>query len=102
MRGNIKKAVYAYLESMRTERIIGGWAIRDIIAQKTNSAVYPNVVLKVCKEWAFRSGGRFDCIDPIRSIYSFKPGKKIIGTPLEHMPVGSHVKAYRSMREHKA
>ena len=94
----MKKAVYRYLDSLNAPQIIGGWQIRDHIAETINYQVYPNVVLKIAKNWAFLANAQFDCIDRERSIYSFVPGKKISGTRLENLPIGSHVKVYKAIR----
>lgn len=98
-RGEVKKAVYRYLDSLKSPQIIGGWQIRDYIASTLHYEVYPTVVLKLCKEWAYLSNGVFDCVDPFRSVYRFRPGKKISGTKLELLPVGSHVKLYKAIRK---
>ena len=97
-RGEVKKAVYRYLDSLQSPQIIGGWAIRNYIADTLKYEVYPTVVLKLAKNWAYYANGSFDCIDPERSIYQFRPGKKITGTHLETLPVGSHVKQYKAIR----
>ena len=97
-RGEVKKAVYKYLDSMKSPRVIGGWDITNHITGVLQYSVYPTVVLKIAREWAFLSCGAFDCIDRERSIYSFRPGKKISGTRLENLPVGSHVKVYKAIR----
>jgi len=97
-RGEVKKAVYRYLDSLKSPQIIGGWALRDHIAKILNYEAYPTGVLKLAKEWAYRANAQFDCIDRERSIYSFRPGKKISGPRLENLPVGSHVKTYKAIR----
>lgn len=97
-RGEVKKAVYRYLDSLKSSQIIGGWQIRDHIAEMLKYQCYPTVVLKIAKEYAFLANAQFDCIDRERSIYSFRPGKKISGTHLETLPVGSHVKKYKAIR----
>lgn len=97
-RGEVKKAVYRYLDSIKSPQIIGGWQIRDHIAETLKYEVYPTVILKIAREWAYLASGQFDCIDRERSIYAFKPGKKISGTYSETLPVGSHVKKYRAIR----
>lgn len=95
--GAIKHAVFLYLDSMKSERIIGGWTIRDMIAKRLQYEVYPTVVLKLCKHWAVISGGRFDCIERAKSIYKFTPGcRKVAGTDLEKIPVQSLVKMYKA------
>lgn len=98
-RGDLKKAVYRYLDSLKSPQIISGWAITDHMTKVTGYCAYPNVILKICKEYAFHANGQFDCIDRERSIYQFKPGKKVCGTKLEHLPVGSHVKLYAAIRK---
>lgn len=98
-KGELKHAVYKYLDSIKNPQIIGGWAIADHMASITGYCAYPNVILKICKEWAFHSCGSFDCIDRERSIYSFKPGREVCGTKLEQLPVGSHVKLYAAIRK---
>jgi hypothetical protein len=97
-RGDIKKEVYKYLDSIKYSGYLSGWAIRSIIVERTNYSVYPTVVLKLCKEWAYLSGGTFDCVDYRNSLYRVSPGIKITGTRLEKEPVGSHVKLYKAMR----
>lgn len=100
MTGRIKHAVYVYLDSIMGNRVIGGWQIRDEIAEQLNYQVYPNVVLKICKHYAFITGGTFECIDRKRSIYKFQPGKsKAIGSRYEHDPVRSDVKYYAEVRK---
>lgn len=92
-RGEVKREIYRYLDSLKTERTIGGWAIRDRIASNLDYQVYPNVVLKVAKFWAVLSGGRFDCKNQRKSTYFFEPGiRKVAGTALEGLPVQSCVK----------
>lgn len=98
-RGELKAAVYRYLDSLKSPQIIGGWALTDHIAKITGYCAYPTVILKIAKEYAFHSSGAFDCIDRERSIYRFKPGKKVCGTKLELLPVGSHVKLYKAIRK---
>ena len=97
-RGQLKNEVYKYLDSLQSPMIIGGWQITDKIMQITKYSAYPTVILKICKNWAFLANGCFDCVDKVRSIYSFKPGRKISGTHLETLPVGSHVKKYKAIR----
>jgi hypothetical protein len=97
-RGEIKRAVYQYLDSLKNPQLIGGWAIQHTIAFRLGRHVYPTVVLKLAREWAYLANGGFDCVDREQSIYSFKPGKKISGTHLENLPVGSHVKKYKAIR----
>lgn len=97
-RGEVKKAVYRYLDSLKSPQIIGGWALTNKITEITNYNAYPTVILKIAKEYAFLANAQFDCIDRERSIYSFRPGKKISGTHLEALPVGSHVKKYKAIR----
>jgi hypothetical protein len=101
-RGEIKKAVYQYLDSLKKPQMIGGWLLQDIIAYTLGYHVYPTVVLKLAREWAYLSGGGFDCVDRDRSLYAFTPGKKISGTHFETLPVGSHVKTYKAIRGIKA
>lgn len=100
MTGRIKHAVYVYLDSLRSSKIIGGWQITNEIQDRCGSYVYPNVVLKIAKHWAFITGGTFECIDRKRSIYQFKPGKeKAIGSRYEHENVRSDVKYYAEVRK---
>lgn len=95
--GAIKHAVFLYMDSMRSEMIVGSWAIRDIIAKRLDYQVFPTVVLKLCKHWAVISGGRFDCIERAKSIYKFTPGcRDVAGTDLEKIPVQSLVKMYKA------
>lgn len=98
-RGELKIAVYKYLDSLRYPQIIGGWAITDKIAEITGYNAYPTVILKIAKNWAFLANATFDCIDRERSVYRFAPGRKISGTRLENIPVGSHVKYYAAIRK---
>lgn len=98
-RGEVKKAVYKYLDSLKYPQIIGGWALSDHIATLTGYNAYPTVILKIAKNWAFLANATFDCIDRERSVYRFAPGNKISGTRLETFPVGSHVKQYAAIRK---
>ena len=100
MRGEIKRAVYAYLDSLKVARKIGGWEITKAVQRRCNEKVYPTVVLKIAKYWACLSCGAFDCIDRDKSIYQFHPGRyKVAGTQGEIFPVLSRVKEYKAERE---
>ena len=97
-KGEVKKAVYRYLDSLKRPQIIGGWAITERIQKDLNYSVYPTVVLKIAKEYAYLTNACFDCIDRERSIYQYRPGRKITGTVMAFLPIGSHVKYYKAIR----
>lgn len=97
--GELKRAIYKYLDGLSEPQTISGWAFSDTISRITEHHVYPTVALKTAKWWALLSHGGFDCIDRRRSLYKFTPGKrKVHGTDLEKGDVLSGVKAYRNYR----
>ena len=99
MKGEVKKAVYKYLDQLKTTRTICGWELAGIIGERLHYRAYPTVILKAAKWWAFLSGGAFDCIDCKKSLYRFEPGRrKVYGTSWESVPVESKVKEYKRAR----
>jgi hypothetical protein len=99
MKGEVKKAVYKILDSWCRPRRICGGTLADMVAKRINRTVYPTVVLKYAKWWAWLSGGAFDCVNFEKSIYQYSPGKrKISGTHFETLPVESRVKEYKKVR----
>lgn len=99
MKGEVKRTVYKILDSWNTPRRICGGTLADMVAKRINRPVYPTVVLKAAKWWAWLSGGAFDCVNFEKSIYQFTPGKrKISGTHFETLPVESRVKEYKRER----
>jgi hypothetical protein len=99
MKGEVKKAVYKILDSWCRPRRICGGTLADMVAKRINRPVYPTVVLKTAKWWAWLSGGAFDCVNFEKSLYQFDPGRrKVYGTHFESLPVGSVVKEYKKAR----
>jgi hypothetical protein len=99
MKGEVKKAVYKILDSWCRPRRICGGTLADMVAKRINRTVYPTVVLKYAKWWAWLSGGAFDCVNFEKSIYQFEPGNlKVYGTSSESLPVRSVVKEYKKAR----
>lgn len=99
MRGDVKHEVYKTLDGYKSPRTIRGGALADHIARRLGRPVYPTVVLKYAKYWAYLSHGAFDCLDYVKSVYRFGPGaRKIAGTQFEALPVQSKVKAYKAER----
>lgn len=100
MKTALKHAVYRTLDSYRSSRTISGGAFSDTIARRLGRTVYPTVILKIAKHWAYLSRGAFDCIDREKSVYRFTPGRlKVSGTFRESLPVESKVKEYKRERE---
>jgi hypothetical protein len=95
----VKKAVYEYMDGIKSARIISGWDITTDIHILYGLHSYPTVILKIAKFWAVLSGGSFECINNHTSLYSFVPGvRKVHGTSFESLPVQSKVKEYRRER----
>lgn len=100
MKTVLKSTVYRTLDNYKTERTIRGGAFSDIIVRRLGRQVYPTVVLKIARHWAYLSRGAFDCIDREKSVYRFTPGRlKVSGTFRESLPVESRVKEYKRERE---
>lgn len=97
MNKGVKCAVYHVLDSKTKKEIIGGWELTGKIQRITGEKVYPNVVLKIAKWWAYLSGGIFECKDYKNSLYIFEPGRrKIYGTYYETLPVQAKAREYHN------
>jgi len=75
---SIRQSLFAYLDTLAS-RDISGWQLFTEIQARTGRNSYPATLLGYAREYSAISGGRFDCVDPDRSIYRFEPGAKIAG-----------------------
>jgi hypothetical protein len=97
MNKGLKRAVYSVLDERKEKEMIGGWELTMQVQRVAGQKVYPNVVLKIAKWWAYLSGGMFECKDFKRSVYQFEPGaRKIFGTYYETLPVQAKAREYRN------
>ena len=69
----IRAAVFEVLDNLG-KRDISGWNLYDMIEAKTSRHPYPPTLLDYARDWASISGGGFDCIDPVHSVYRVTPG----------------------------
>ena len=69
----IRAAVFEVLDNIG-KRDISGWQLFDMALLKTGRHTYPTVLIKYGRDWASISGGGFDCIDPVHSVYRVTPG----------------------------
>jgi hypothetical protein len=72
----IKSEVWRYLDSQPRRRI-SGWELWHAIHDIRGEWPYPCLLLRYAREYSDASGGRFDCVDRVCSIYQFDPGEKI-------------------------
>jgi len=78
----VKAHLWELLDSM-DERKISGWALFEMMQARTGRMTYPQTLLDYVREYADVSGALFVCIDPVRSVYLYRPGFKIAGSTID-------------------
>lgn len=71
-----RAAIFAHLDTLG-ECQISGRTLPDVVEAMNGKRPYHSTCLEDCRDYAYISGGVFECVDNKRSLYHFVPGVRV-------------------------
>lgn len=75
---SVTSELYKLLDELEPGQI-SGWKLFSMMNKRTGKKTYPKNLLDMARRYADITGADFNCIDPDKSIYVYKPGYIKIG-----------------------
>lgn len=70
----VTKIVYDFLDNLADGVEVSGWSLTEQINAKSGRHTYPSTLLDYCRDYCSITGGDWECVDKIKSIYKFHKG----------------------------